>query len=145
MPDIQVSFFAISIAVTVNFFFGYLWYTPLFGRAWAKEVGQDFNAKPVASKLMKSLGLNIISNFFIAYVLAHNIAAWSPETWGVSSPGLTPISQSFCTAFFIWLGFFVPVLLNGVAWEKKSWKLFAINGGYYFFTLLIAALIITHL
>lgn len=145
MPDIHISLLAIGIAVIVNFIFGYIWYTPLFGRAWAKEVGLDMNAKPPTSKLLKSLGLNVVANFFLAYVLAHDLAAWSPETWGLTTPGLTPINQSFTAAFFIWLGFVVPVLINGVAWENKSWKLFAINGGYYFCTLLIAALIITHM
>lgn len=145
MPDIQVSLVAILIAVAVNFVFGYIWYTPLFGRAWAKEVGLDFDAKPATSELFKALGLNILANFFLAYVLANDLAVWSPKTWGLTTAGYPPISQSFMSAFFIWLGFVVPVLINGVAWEKKSWKLFAINGAYYFFTLLIAALIITHL
>jgi Protein of unknown function (DUF1761) len=145
MPDIQISVLAIFTAVVANFMFGYFWYTPLFGRAWAKEVGLDFDKKPAANEMIKSLGLNILGNFFLAYVLAQNIAAWTPKTWGLATPGLAPISQSMTAAFFVWLGFVVPVLLNGVAWEKKSWKLFAINGGYYFFTLLIAALIITHL
>jgi hypothetical protein len=36
------------------------------------------------------------------------------------------------------------VLLNTVAWEGRSWKMFAIHGGYYFFALLIAALILAH-
>jgi Protein of unknown function (DUF1761) len=145
MPDIQISFLAVIIAVVANFFFGYLWYTPLFGRAWAKELGIDFDKKPLASEMAKSLSMNILGNFFLVFVLAQNIAAWTPKTWGLTTPGLTPISQSFAAAFFIWLGFIVPVLLNGVAWEKKSWKLFAINGGYYFLSLLIAALIITHI
>lgn len=145
MPDIHVSFLAIAIAVVVNFIFGYIWYTPLFGRAWAKEVGLDFDKKPPTNALLKSLGLNVLANFFLAYVLAHDLAAWTPKTWGLTTPGLSPISQSFTAAFYIWLGFVVPVLINLVAWEKKSWKLFAINGGYYFITLLIAALIITHL
>ncbi len=144
MPDIQVNYIAILFAVIVNFFFGFIWYTILFGRAWAEEVGLDFDEKPTASEMIKSMGLNIIANFFLTYVLANMLAAWSPETWGSSLTGQTPILQSLCTAFFIWLGFMVPVLVSSVAWEQKSWKLFAINGAYYFFTLLIAALILTH-
>lgn len=145
MPNIQISFLAIFVAVVVNFIFGYLWYTPLFGRIWAKEVGIDFDKKPTTNEMLKPLALNILGNFFLAFVLAQNIAVWKPETWGLATPGSAPINQSVMVAFFVWLGFVVPVLLNGVAWEKKSWKLFAINGGYYFFSLLIAALIITHL
>ncbi len=145
MPDIQVNYIAILIAVIVNFFLGFMWYTVLFGRAWAKEVGIDCDKKPPANEMAKSMGLNILANFFLAYVLAYTLAAWSPATWGSSALGQTPITQSFCAAFFIWLGFMVPVLISSVAWEEKSWKLFAINGAYYFCTLLIAALIITHL
>jgi hypothetical protein len=35
-------------------------------------------------------------------------------------------------AFFTWLGFFFPVDLGSVAWERKSWKLLFINTRYHF-------------
>lgn len=44
---------------------------------------------------------------------------------------------------FTWLGFYLPVDLGAVAWEKKSWKLFGINTGYHFTMLLVAAVILT--
>jgi Protein of unknown function (DUF1761) len=47
-------------------------------------------------------------------------------------------------AFYTWLGFFVPVLLSGVAWEKKSWKLFSINAAYHLLALFLVASILTH-
>jgi hypothetical protein len=47
------------------------------------------------------------------------------------------------SAIFTWLGFFVPVDLNTVAWENKSWKFFAINTFYHLGSLLIAATILT--
>ena len=86
----------------------------------------------------------VVINFFLAYVLAYTLAAWSPETWDSALAGQTPVTLSLCTAFFIWLGFMVPVLINSVTWEQKSWKLFSINGTYYFFILFIAALVLTH-
>ena len=47
-------------------------------------------------------------------------------------------------AVFTWLGFFLPVDLGTVAWEKKSWKLFGINTGYHFVSLLVVARILAH-
>lgn len=37
MPMIHLSFTAILIATVLNFFVGFLWYGPLFGKAWAKS------------------------------------------------------------------------------------------------------------
>ena len=48
-------------------------------------------------------------------------------------------------ALFTWLGFIVPPLLNGIVWEGRRWSMFGINGGYYLVSLLVAALLITHL
>jgi hypothetical protein len=45
-------------------------------------------------------------------------------------------------AFFTWLGFYLPVDLNRVAWEMKSWKLFFINTGYHLVALVVAAFIL---
>ena len=43
-----------------------------------------------------------------------------------------------------WIGFYVPMLLSGVAWENRSWKLFGINAGYHLAALLAAAMILSH-
>jgi hypothetical protein len=45
-------------------------------------------------------------------------------------------------AFFTWLGFVLPVLLRGVAWEKRSWALLGIDAGYQLVALFVAAVII---
>ncbi len=55
-------------------------------------------------------------------VLANNIAAWIPSTWGLEGEGI-----------------------NGFFWEKRSWKLTSINGGYSLTSLVVASLVITHL
>jgi hypothetical protein len=52
------------------------------------------------------------------------------------------VDDGFYSAFFTWIGFYVPLLLSGVAWENKSWKLFGINAGYYFTALLAAGMIL---
>jgi hypothetical protein len=43
---------------------------------------------------------------------------------------------------FTWLGFVVPVLLNGVAFERKSWKVFGIAAGYQFVSMQVIAMVL---
>lgn len=145
MENIHVNMLAILIAVVANFILGFLWYTPLFGKAWAKEMGFDLTVKPPASALVKGMVFMVIGNFLMAYVFAHNIAVWNPVTWGQPASTMSPMQNAFMAAIFTWLGFYFPVDLGRVAWEKSSWKLFFINTGYHFVMLLVAAMIIVHM
>jgi Protein of unknown function (DUF1761) len=138
--DIHINYVAILLTVIATFIFGFIWYTPLFGKVWARELGIQRDRKPTSAELGKGLGLNIIGNFLLAFVLAHNNAAWSFVPGIADMPTAAVISNA---AVFTWLGFFVPVDLNRVAWEGRSWKLFFINTGYHLITLFIAATILT--
>jgi hypothetical protein len=135
----HINIVAVLVATVANFFVGFLWYTPLFGKAWAKENGFDMSIKPEGSVIVKGMIMNLIGNFFMAFVMASNVMAWGfvPETQTMSV-GI----QIFNSAFFTWLGFFVPIDLNSVAWEKKSWKLFAINTGYHLMMTIVSSVIL---
>lgn len=138
--EIQINYVAILVAVVANFVLGFIWYTPLFGRAWAKEMGFDTSVKPTGGQLAKGMIIMVIGNFLLAFVFAHNIAAWS------FVPGMdqeSDVSNILSASIFTWLGFYVPVDLNGIAWESKSWKLFLINTGYHLVMLVVAAAILT--
>ena len=138
--EMQINYIAILVAVVANFILGFLWYTPLFGKAWAKEMGIDTSVKPAGAEIAKGMMFMVVGNFLMAYVFAHNMAAWK------FVPGMEQASASetiLQSAFFTWLGFFVPVDLSTVAWEKKSWKLFSINTFYHLATLLVAATLLT--
>ncbi len=140
--SIHINFVAIIIAVVANFILGFVWYTPLFGKRWGREMGFDMNRKPMASELAKGMTFMVIGNFLLAWVLAHNMAAWSfvPETKAMS-----PLANGMMAGIFTWLGFYVPVDLGAVAWERKSWTLFFINTGYHLASLLVVALILAHM
>ena len=141
-PNIHINMTTVIIAVVANFIFGALWYMPLFGKAWAKEMGFNTDVKPPASAMIKGMVFMVIGNFLMAFVFAHNIAVWNPVTWGLPASEMSPMSSAFSAAFFTWLGFFVPTDLGVVAWEMKSWKLFFINTGYHFLALLVVAVIL---
>ncbi|MEZ4947156.1 MAG: DUF1761 domain-containing protein [Cyclobacteriaceae bacterium] len=142
MEEITISWMAVLIAVVVNFILGFLWYTPLFGNAWAKEMGFDRTVKPTSGEMAKGMITMIIGNFFFAYVFANNMAAWSFVPGMNEMPSVGTIMNA---AIFTWLGFYLPVDIGTVTWEKKSWKLFWINTGYHLAMLLVTATILTFL
>ena len=145
MPNIHINILAIIIAVVANFILGYLWYTPIFGRVWGKEMGFNMDQKPPASALVKGMVFMVIGNFFMAWVFAHNMAVWNPVTWGLPPSEMSPCANALMAAIFTWLGFFFPSDLGTVAWENKSWKLFFINTGYHFVSLLVVAMILAYM
>jgi hypothetical protein len=145
MPNIHINMLAIIIAVVSNFILGFIWYTPLFGKVWGKEMGFDMTQKPPTSALMKGMIFMIIGNFLMAWVFAHNMAVWNPVTWGLPPSEMSANSNAIMGAVFTWLGFFFPTDLGTVAWEGKSWKLFFINTSYHLISLLLVAMILTHM
>jgi len=142
MEEMHINMMAILVAVVANFILGFIWYTPLFGKAWAKENGFDISIKPTGGEMAKGMIFMVIGNFLMAYVFAHNNAAWSFVPGMKEASALSIILNS---TIFTWLGFYLPVDLNAVAWERKSWKLFGINTGYHFMMLLVASVILTYM
>ena len=140
--EIQINWLAILVAVIANFVLGFVWYTPLFGKVWGKEMGMDMTQKPDPKVMMKGMAFMVIGNFLFAYVLSHNIAAWS------FVPGMEEMSKMVSVlnaAIFTCLGFYVPYHLGAIVWENRSWKLFFINVGYAFVSLLLVATIIIYI
>lgn len=139
--ELKINIIAVLVAVVANFALGFIWYTPLFGKVWGKEMGYDPNMKPDKSVMLKGMAFMIIGNFLFAWVLAHNMAAWQFVP-GIKEMGL--LSNALSSAIFTWLGFYLPGQLSATVWEKKSWKLFAINTGYHLASLLVVAMILTY-
>jgi len=142
-PQISVNYLAIGGCVVANFILGWIWYGPLFGKPWAKEMGFPVDFKPAPGQLIKSMIFSIIGAFLISYCLTHSQQVWRPSVWGVGPDGPN-FGYGFMSGFFTWLGFFVPLLLNSLAWEGKSWKLFGINAAYHFISLQMLAMILAH-
>jgi len=142
MEEMHINMVAILVAVVANFILGFIWYTPLFGKVWGREMKYDMNVKPPGSELAKGMIFMVIGNFFMAYVFAHNMAAWS---YVPGANAMTPVSSIMSATIFTWLGFYLPVDLGAVVWERKSWTLFFINTGYHFMMLLVAAVILTYM
>ena len=142
-PDIHINFLSIIVAVIASFFFGWLWYTVLFGKLWARLMNMSMDTKPGTKFMLRGMALMIIGGFLTAYVMAYASEVWRPSVWKVAldSPSYT---YGFRNGVFTWIGFFVPMQLSMVAWEKSGWSLFSLNSVYHFLNLQIIGMILAY-
>jgi hypothetical protein len=142
-PAITINFAAIATAVIASFVFGWLWYGPLFGRTWGRLMGMRMDARPDSKVMLRGMALSLVGAFLTAYVLVHSTNVWRPSLWGAGNDQPDYV-YGFFSGFFTWLGFYVPMLLTQIAWENRSWKLFALNAAYHLLNLQLVAMILAH-
>ena len=142
MQNIHVNYVAVLVSVVASFAIGSLWYGPLFGRAWSKAMNFPEDWKPSGGDMVKGFLLSILGTAMTAVLLAHEVAVWRPSTWNAPGADAMPLVHGFSAGLMTWMGYFVPVLLNSVAFERRSWKVFGLSAGYYFFSLQAIGLIL---
>lgn len=125
---LEVNVAAVLVATLLSFILGFAWYAKLLVKPWTKEMGYDPNMRPSRKTMAKGVALAALGNFLFAWVFAFYLAGWKFIP-GTSELGTLPFALN--SALSVWLGFFVPVHLSRVVWERHSWKLFAINSGYH--------------
>jgi hypothetical protein len=112
----ELNWLAVIVAALSSFPLGFLWYGPLFGKVWSAEVGMtDEKAKSGNPAIMFG------GAFVLALIQASTFALFLGP---VTNPEATLYGL---TAGLCWVGaaFGVQYLF-----ERKSWKLMAINAGY---------------
>jgi hypothetical protein len=143
-PHLILNWGAIAAAMVACFVFGGLWYGPIMGKTWAKLMKFPANFKPTPAEMKKALAIQVVSLFLITWVIAHTGQVWRPSVWGVGPDQGPDWMWGFFCGFFTWIGFFVPLQLNKVAWEMRPWKLFFINAAHDFINLQIISQILAH-
>lgn len=139
--ELKVNFIAVVVAVVINFIIGFAWYAALFAKAWTKEMGYDTNMRPGKKAMIKGMLLMVIGNFLFAWVLAFYLAGWK---YIPGADQMSPMTMGVNSAISVWIGFFAPVHLSRVVWERHSWKLFFINSGYHLVATIVVALILSY-
>jgi hypothetical protein len=126
MPHLQLNHTAILVAALIQWVLGALWYSLLFGKQWKALVGQT--EKPSTTRAILAMVSSFIGGLFFALALAH-VILWSSASnfpWGAF------------IGFICWFGFVLPLLFAQTLYEKRSFKLFAINLFYWLFAFIIS-------
>lgn len=117
MPE--VNYLAVALAAFASFMLGGLWYSPaLFGKVWQREAG-------ISDERMKNSNMGLI--FGLAFLLCL-LAAWMFAIFlGPRPPMAFGLGAGFAAGLF-WVAASFGV---NYLFERKSLKLFLINGGYH--------------
>lgn len=155
----EMNFLIFFLAALVPTFTGFIWYGPLFGNAWMKELG--FTKESLeGSNMFLILGLCYVFSLFIAVFLMpatiHQMGVYSTlagepgfatetgDAFAYFQEFLANYGDRFRTfkhgAFHGTLsGIFLalPLLAINALFERKSFKYVAIHAGYWIVTLAI--------
>ena len=136
---VPINYLAVLVAAVASMVVGFLWYGPVFGKVWMKEMGMSKEKMDAAMKrsMGRSYALMFVGSLVMSYVLAH------ATIFAGAYFKITGVSAGLMSGFWNWMGFVAPVTLGSVLWEGKSWKLWVLNNGYYLVTLLVMGTILS--
>ena len=131
MPE--VNYLAVVIAAVASFLLGGLWYSNvLFGKVWQRESGVT-DEQLNNGNMAKIFGLSLVLALLAAWVFALFLGPRPPVALGLGagfSAGLCWVTASFGMNYLF---------------ERRSFRLFLINGGYHTLQFTIIGLVLAFL
>jgi hypothetical protein len=129
MPEIN--YIAVVVAALASFLLGGLWYSnALFGKAWQREAG-------VTDEQMKNG--NMVRIFGLTFVLAL-LAAWNFANFLGPRPSIAFGTGVGASAGLLWVAGSFGI---NYLFERRSLKLFLINGGFHTLQFAIIGLVLS--
>ncbi len=119
----------------ISMVIGSIWYGPLFGKLFMREMGMDAWSKEKQEAMKKGMGLRYLGQFIASLVMFYVL------TGLITGYGHPTAAEGAMTGFIVWLGFIVPVKFADLIWGGKK-TLFWLNIGNTFVTLIIVGAII---
>lgn len=134
----SLNYVAIFVATVLQFIFGAVWYSALFGKLWGEIHGFDKLSKEVQNRMSSEMGPYYGVQFLVTIMTTVILAIfieYVPQNWNPHG-----------MAFFFWIGFVVPTQVSAVIFggTPRKWivKKIAVQSGAAFGCLQIAAVIL---
>ena len=136
--NVEVNYVAVLVAGVAAMVVGFVWYGPmLFGKQWMKLMGYTKEGMEAAKKEMgKTYSISFVLSLVSAYVLSHVM------TMSMGAYNYSAVMTGLTSAFWMWLGFVMPVQATDVLFGGKKFKLLAINTGYQLASLLVMGVVL---
>ena len=125
-----LNIWAILVATLSTFVIGWLWYGPLFGKAWMSATG-------LSEEQLQQGNMGKIFGFAFVFelIMAFNLAVFlNDPSIGLQEGGFYGFLAGFGWIFF--------ALAVNALYEQKSWKYIFVNGGYWVITFTVMGLIL---
>ncbi len=113
----EVNWLAIIVVTVVNFFFGCLWYGPIFGKAWMNATGLNEDTMGASTKPMI---LTFILAFGTAIIIALAVEGFDIMYW----------PNVLLLGFGLGMALYAFNACSEYLWENRSMKLLFINAGF---------------
>ncbi len=135
----MINYVAVLVCGIAAMVVGFLWYGPIFGKAYMKVMGADMMSPEQKAAMKKSMGgmyfLQFVLSLITAGVLDYHIVNWGDKS-------VPAIAIALCS----WFGFVMTTTAGAALWSGKSkkmaWKLFWISTGAQFLTFAVFGLIL---
>ena len=134
--ELNINYLSLIIATVASTVAGFAWYGSLFKEPWMKLMGYTKKSMEAAQQGMEKMyALSTLMTVLMAFVLQHTMQL--SQTFYET----TALSAGISTAFWMWLGFVLPVQMTRVIFGKDAWNLLWINTGYQLTSLLLMGLV----
>ena len=128
------------MAAIVSFAIGSIWYSPVgFAPTWIRITGVTAEAKHQRDRVTRYINFGLI---FLSLIIVALVTAFFQQNL------FTPtVGQAIAASFWLWfLGVGVVTMVATITEPRRtpadSWKLFAINAGYWLVVFLVTALVV---
>ncbi|PJA95929.1 MAG: hypothetical protein CO129_09155 [Ignavibacteriales bacterium CG_4_9_14_3_um_filter_34_10] len=132
MNPVSINYLAVIVCAIISMVLGALWYGPLFGKEWMKQIGvteddlkKDFNPA-------KTYSLAVAAHFFVALIVSYFIDLFHATT----------VVDGLRIALTAWIGFVAAPMYVNFLFERRSIKLLIINSGYNLVLIIIFGIIL---
>lgn len=133
--QIYVNYLAVFISAVASMVIGSVWYGPLFGKIFMREMGMDTWSQEKKDAEKKKMGKAYTIQFVASLIMFFVLAVFMDKL------DLMSISGGVKVALMGWLGFVVPVKLGDAIWGGKI-SLFWLGAGNMLLTLVAAGVIL---
>jgi hypothetical protein len=133
--NVAVNFWAVLASAVASMVVGSIWYGPMFGKMFMAAMGMD-KWSPEKQDAEKKKMTKLYLGQFLASLVMFYVLAWLMGALGAKSP-----MSGVTVAFWVWLGFVVPVKFGDALWGGKM-TMFWLGAGNMLLTLLVAGAII---
>lgn len=133
----HVNWLAIGACVVAAMALGFVWYGPLFGKAWMALMGWGDKSpeelKAMQAAAMPAYGVMAVGAAVMALVLHAVLHATAATTMGAAAT----------VAALLWLGFVATATLAQAMFSHENKQLWALNQGYVLVQMVVFAVILT--
>ena len=117
--EAEINYLAVLVASLIGFVIGFLWYGPVFGKAWMAESGMT-EEKVQSGNMAKIFGTTFVLQLIMTYCLAMFLADDSID-----------LAMGTFYGFLTGAGWILPTIVINNLYEQRSFKLSFIQGGYW--------------